>query len=324
MRFLLGLDPSEGSQAAARWCARLAAASDAEVVVVHGLGILPEFIRDLPPTALDLWMEALRKAQERWAAPLREAGVRYRARLVDADPVDALLEVADEEEPDLIVVGAQARHGVLDRFLGGVPYKLAHRSRYPVTLVPATSRTSPDAADDVPLKITEVLPTSSGDDKEEMTMSSITARCRACGLFIDLEQLVKATFLEGHCPNCGRPLADDTELMLKTAARVLRTHRELLDSVRVLVSLPGNLELLPHSLVRDFFEDIDWGERVASDRELVRLEIEHLERVVREWQKSAGEADGSRRSEMQAGLGRLSGLLRRLAVLDTAKEKERV
>ena len=146
-RIVLGLDGSAGSQAAARWCARLAASTGARVSVVHGLGKLPEIFLGTPQAvAVGLglaggghhpsWREELRRRLEAWCAPLHEAGVDYRAELIDDDAVEALLRTADENHADLIVVGAQGHGAVLHRLLGWIPYKLAHHAHVPVVIVP--------------------------------------------------------------------------------------------------------------------------------------------------------------------------------------------
>ncbi|HEV7535235.1 MAG TPA: universal stress protein, partial [Acidimicrobiia bacterium] len=44
--------------------------------------------------------------------------------------------VADREDGDLIVVGAHGHGGFGDRVLGGVSYKLSHRARQPVVIIP--------------------------------------------------------------------------------------------------------------------------------------------------------------------------------------------
>lgn len=152
--------------------------------------------------------------------------------------------------------------------------------------------------------------------------SSIRGYCRNCHFFFNLAEIVRASFLEGHCPNCGQPLATDRRLFLKTAARTVVAHEELVECVRALVAVPGNFELIPHTLVRDLLEDIDWEDRIAQDRELVQLEIEALHRYLREWTELQGESGGTRRSEIRAHLGRLADALRRLAGRVEAKEGE--
>jgi nucleotide-binding universal stress UspA family protein len=146
-QIVLGLDDSEGSRAAARWCAGLAVATGARVTTVHGLGRLPEVFLGGPEAVLaglDLsntrhrsWKEEARSSLERWCAPLREAGVAYQAELADEDAVDALLRVARRDHADLIVVGAQGHGWMVSRLLGSVPYKLAHHAQVPVVIVPS-------------------------------------------------------------------------------------------------------------------------------------------------------------------------------------------
>lgn len=152
--------------------------------------------------------------------------------------------------------------------------------------------------------------------------SSIRGHCRNCHFFFDLAEIVRAAFLEGRCPNCGQPLATDRRLFLKTAARTVLAHEKLVESVRALVAIPGNFELIPHTLVRDLLEDIDWEDRIAQDRELVQLEMEALQRYLREWTKLEGESGTARRLEIGAHLSRLADALRRLAGRVQAREGE--
>lgn len=148
-RIVVGLDGSEGSRAAARWCAGLAGATGARVTAVHGLGKLPEIFLGAPAAVaaglglsqseFHSWKAEQQSCLERWCAPLREAGIDHQSALVEDAPVDALLQVAEKEHADLIVVGAQGHGGMVRRLLGGVPYKLTHHARVPVVIVPGTT-----------------------------------------------------------------------------------------------------------------------------------------------------------------------------------------
>ncbi len=60
----------------------------------------------------------------------------------------------------------------------------------------------------------------------------------------------------------------------------------LVRALRRLNGLPGNLELLPHSVLRNFFEEVGWEEEFTNDpaqaqEELrfIRLELESWERL---------------------------------------------
>lgn len=154
-RIVVGLDDSEGSRAAARWCADVAGATGAQVTAVHGLGKLPGVFIGAPDavaTGLGLsgsayhsWRAELRSCLERWCAPLREAGVDHQAELVDGDAIHALLQAADNHHADLLVVGAEGNAGMVNRLVGGVPSKLARHAHVPVVIVPSALAAGEDA-----------------------------------------------------------------------------------------------------------------------------------------------------------------------------------
>jgi hypothetical protein len=146
-----------------------------------------------------------------------------------------------------------------------------------------------------------------------MNMSKIRAHCRACHFSFYLRELVRATFLEGHCPNCGRPLADDRPTLLRGAARTVLLHDELLESVRTLARLPGNLELVPHTLVRELLDEANWADEVLEDRDVLGLAVDELERLVDAWERLAGDEGKASRSELRARLTQLRARLRNRA-----------
>jgi nucleotide-binding universal stress UspA family protein len=131
---LVGLDGSAGAARAARWSADLAAALGAEVTAVHALGLLHREGTEL--VASDAHRDEIREELERWCAPLRDAGVSYRARLLEGDPVTAVLRCADEEDVDVIVVGKRGAGGAPGRLLGSTSAQLAHGTRRPVVIIP--------------------------------------------------------------------------------------------------------------------------------------------------------------------------------------------
>jgi nucleotide-binding universal stress UspA family protein len=84
------------------------------------------------------WRSELRHdLHTRWIAPLVEAAVEHRALIVEDDsPAVGLLRICDEEQADLIVLGAKNHRGLADRILGGVSYRVTHSARLPVVVVP--------------------------------------------------------------------------------------------------------------------------------------------------------------------------------------------
>ena len=77
--------------------------------------------------------------------------------------------------------------------------------------------------------------------------------------------------------------------------------------------MPGNLELVPHTLVRELLDEVNRGHEIAGDRDLIRREIEELERYAQAWAKLAGEEEETERARMGEGLGRMAALLSGLA-----------
>jgi nucleotide-binding universal stress UspA family protein len=136
---VVGVDGSAASARAVRWAAGRGRAEARPIVAVHVLTYTHEFNRDLSIHTVRPWRQDLRdKLQGPWTEVVRHAGLRCHTRLVEADSVaTGLLRVADQENTEVIVVGAHARGHMFDRVVGTVTYQLAHRSRHPVVIVPA-------------------------------------------------------------------------------------------------------------------------------------------------------------------------------------------
>ena len=149
-RVLVAFDGSHNSERALAWAAIVAAASSVEVLVVvayeqpmtmRGRGALyVDDVRDhLEEEAKGLATEAVTLANSR--------GLRARGIVVKGDVANAILDVAEAEECDLIMVGRQGISaeiggvtGALDRvrdlLQGGVSAKLVRHAAVPVLVVP--------------------------------------------------------------------------------------------------------------------------------------------------------------------------------------------
>jgi nucleotide-binding universal stress UspA family protein len=142
-RIVVGVDGSEGGSNALRWCAKLAAALGAEVVLVHAA--------DVPALPVPVWgvegvvsddvvINLMNRLQElldgEWSEPLRDAGVSYKTWLEPGNAVTAILKATHEENADLIVVGRRGRGGFAELVLGSVSHQLTHHADRPVTVVP--------------------------------------------------------------------------------------------------------------------------------------------------------------------------------------------
>ena len=67
-----------------------------------------------------------------------EAGVQSRTYPREGDPADAILDVAEEERADLIVVGNKGMTGAKRFLLGSVPNKVSHHAPCSVMIIRTT------------------------------------------------------------------------------------------------------------------------------------------------------------------------------------------
>jgi nucleotide-binding universal stress UspA family protein len=72
------------------------------------------------------------------AVPAQEAGVPVELFARQGDPADAILDVAEEREADLIVVGNKGMTGAKRFLLGSVPNKVSHHAPCSVLIIRTT------------------------------------------------------------------------------------------------------------------------------------------------------------------------------------------
>ena len=69
---------------------------------------------------------------------IREAGVDVETFAREGDPADAILDVAEERDADLIVVGNKGMTGARRFLLGSVPNKVSHHAPSSVMIIRTT------------------------------------------------------------------------------------------------------------------------------------------------------------------------------------------
>jgi len=72
------------------------------------------------------------------AAAARKEGVEVQTHPVEADPAEAILNVAEDTKADLIVVGNKGMAGARRFLLGSVPNKVSHHAPCSVIIVRTT------------------------------------------------------------------------------------------------------------------------------------------------------------------------------------------
>jgi nucleotide-binding universal stress UspA family protein len=142
---VVGTDGSETAKEAVRQATELAKAVGASLHLVSayepvGEGRLREERKDVPA---DLeWMvnpredvdNTLKEAGEQ----IKEAGVPVEIYARQGDPADAILDVAEEQTADLIVVGNKGMTGAKRFLLGSVPNKVSHHAPSSVMIIRTT------------------------------------------------------------------------------------------------------------------------------------------------------------------------------------------
>lgn len=114
---VVGAHGSPGGDAAVRAAAELAKSENTDVVLVHAMRIPSELVQ---PAG---WTDGSRRALEKHIAedlskPLRDAGVGFRALLVERPPAKALVGVAEHFNASRIVIGLPHRTNMAHLGLG--------------------------------------------------------------------------------------------------------------------------------------------------------------------------------------------------------------
>ena len=140
---VVGTDGSDSSLRAVDRAAEMAAGSDARVIVATAY-----FPRGDDPRAADVLKDEAYKAQGNAPiyAILREGRERAKAagatnieeRPIVGAPVDALVDLAEEVNADLLVVGNVGLSTITGRLLGSVPANVSRRAKSDVLIVHTT------------------------------------------------------------------------------------------------------------------------------------------------------------------------------------------
>jgi nucleotide-binding universal stress UspA family protein len=142
-RIVVGLDGSKGSQEALSRAIETARPANAEIIAIHVAARLPDlaFPMGMMPYTSQEWIDELKQTlEQKWCAPLREAGVRYTVVFAEGRTAPTVIDVALREGADLIVVGSRGLGGFAELLLGSVSHQLAHHSPIPVVIVPSFRR----------------------------------------------------------------------------------------------------------------------------------------------------------------------------------------
>jgi nucleotide-binding universal stress UspA family protein len=131
---VLGYDASDEAGRAVQRTVQLAKALDAHVIVTSVAPVIQFAARGAGPYDPTDPPARHRQLAADAAAILTEQGIVAKSVTGLGDAADVILELADEHDADLIVVG-MSHHPHVARFLGGVSEDVAHHAHCDVLLV---------------------------------------------------------------------------------------------------------------------------------------------------------------------------------------------
>ena len=142
---VVGTDGSDTAGEAVRQATQLAKQLSAKVHVVSAYEPVPEGRlreeRQQVPGDLQ-WMvnprEDVDDTLSTAAQGIKQAGVDVETHAREGDPADAILDVAEEQKADLIVVGNKGMTGAKRFLLGSVPNKVSHHAPCSVMIIRTT------------------------------------------------------------------------------------------------------------------------------------------------------------------------------------------
>lgn len=137
-RILVGTDGSDTASRAVEHAAAIAKAAGAELLVLNSYP-LPRTDAGSPfgPTEAyagpEIGKSVLADVEKRFGGD-----VKLRTVLRGGDPADVIVDVAEEEKADLIVVGNRGMSGAKRFLLGSVPNNVSHHAPCSVLIVHTT------------------------------------------------------------------------------------------------------------------------------------------------------------------------------------------
>ena len=114
-----------------------------------------------------------------------------------------------------------------------------------------------------------------------MPVAPIQARCKRCRRDFYLFELVDRR--NTTCPRCGWALTDSPHVLLEEARRVDAAQRALVNALQRVHAAHGVLSILPHTVLRNIFEEVDWQRPFQESETLVNEELAHLDKHREGW-----------------------------------------
>jgi nucleotide-binding universal stress UspA family protein len=140
MKILLPVDGSKSSLNAAKYVAKLAkelrSKCSVTLVSIHddiGLGHVKQFVAQ---NVIDDYLrETSEKELKTAQKALDAAGIKHSMAIKRGNVAQEIINLANKEKFDLIVMGSKGRTGILDALMGSVAQKVSASAKQPVLLI---------------------------------------------------------------------------------------------------------------------------------------------------------------------------------------------
>ena len=147
-KVLTPLDDSESAMKAAEYALLISKGVDAELIAIHvvrsedAMIATNSLIENLDTiTTEDSIVQSVEKDAEKWFSTIREKssanGIRLKTGLVvsSIEVEDAIVNYADRENVDLIVIGEEGKSGFKERLHGSTASHIAAQTKRPILIV---------------------------------------------------------------------------------------------------------------------------------------------------------------------------------------------
>jgi nucleotide-binding universal stress UspA family protein len=135
-RILLATDGSADADAALAYARELARRDNAQVIVVHAFEPVPTYLGEpWEGRVAARHAAAGQQVADDAAQKLREAGADIIVEVLEGPPANAILNVADVRQCDLIVMGSRGHGSLASLLLGSVSHRVLSHARVPVMVV---------------------------------------------------------------------------------------------------------------------------------------------------------------------------------------------
>ena len=132
MHIVLAVKPDSDQPWITDAVARLAKQTGATVAVV---AVDQVELERFSPAPRSVFVQGAREAVETAVRRLADVEVAAEGTVLPGRPLDRIMEFADRQRADVLVVGASTRPAVAERLLGSVPLQLIEKSSRPVLVI---------------------------------------------------------------------------------------------------------------------------------------------------------------------------------------------